>query len=230
MLSFVFNTIFLLLILPGLAQSTPISFVVRHDSGIDTVGKVCERIRVLTALNGLASNQTALDNLFAEGKMDQKRKDWLEGEASNIASQLNTLNSNVTLTNECATVNAQRKVAKQCKRLKKLKKLAALSNNQTALDEHLAKEILNQKQVEQLRKSIAEAPMKLQRLQSDSTLVALCNENTSQLQQNGAMDTDALDNTGLIAQTSRAPTLSAWAPLLACANMFVIALAFTICL
>jgi hypothetical protein len=169
------------------ASQQTLPLAVRQNGGSTTVSKTCKQIQVLTALSHLANNQTALDAMAAKGKIDQERAKWIKSEAAEITTELNTLTSNATLTAACATIDAQRKLAKQCMKLKKLEKLAALANNQTALDEQLASEILNKKQTEELKKNIQEAQAKLQKLRSNSTLVSLCANDTAGLQQNGAI-------------------------------------------
>lgn len=149
--------------------------------------KSCKRIRVLTFLNNVVTNQTAMDKLVSKSKFTQDQLDYLKSKKTELAAQLEALTSNSTLTAACDAMNAQRAAAKKCKKIKKLEKLVALANNQTAYNEHLAAEVLNPKQIEQLQKNLEDAQVKLQRLRSNSTLMRLCAGDIGGLQQNGAI-------------------------------------------
>lgn len=154
------------------------SSVAPNDMGIRNS---CGRIRALTLLNNFAHNRTALDAMLANGAYDQRQIDYIKIQATDITSELTSLTSNATLTGQCNILDARRKVAGQCNHMKRLQRLAKLVNNQTAWDEHLAKEILNKKQLEDLRKNIANAKGRLKELKGNSTLVGLCKNRTEQL-------------------------------------------------
>ncbi|KAF1360919.1 hypothetical protein EJ07DRAFT_177021 [Lizonia empirigonia] len=102
-----------------------------------------------------------------------------------------------------------------------------MANNKTAYDEHLAGELLNKKQVEQLKKNMEGAEIKLQELCSNSTLVKLCTNEVG-LQQNGASEQQvgdigeaAVDNSGAISlSTSDATTIWLRARLTPCTMAF----------
>jgi hypothetical protein len=134
----------------------------------------------------MATNQTLLDDLLAEKKVTQDQVDYIEARKDAINSELQELGSNTTLTTECDTIDAHRKAVRDCKKLDKLEKLAELASNKTAYNEHLAGEVLNQKQMEQLQKNMEDAEIKLQELRSNNTLVKLCTEEIG-LQQNSAV-------------------------------------------
>ncbi|KAJ4374664.1 hypothetical protein N0V86_007537 [Didymella sp. IMI 355093] len=122
----------------------------------------------------MAANLTRLDTLLADKKLTQEQVDNLVSRKDAINAELQELSSNATLATECGVIDAHREVVKGCKKLDKLERLAELVNNKTAYDEHLAGEILNQKQTEQLKKNMEDAEIKLQELRSNSTLVELC--------------------------------------------------------
>ncbi|KAJ4392736.1 hypothetical protein N0V91_011287 [Didymella pomorum] len=157
----------------------------------------------------MAANQTRLDGLLANKKLTQTQVDDILSKKDSINAELQQLSSNSTLTAECGVITAHRKVIKGCKKLDKLEKLVGLANNKTAYDEHLAGEILNQKQIEQLKKNMETAELKLQELRSNSTLVELCT-NEIGLRQNGAAGQQAggnigeaaVDNSGAISMTT----------------------------
>lgn len=154
-------------------------------SAQQSVKGACKRIAQLSYLSKLASNQTLCDTLLADKKISQDQIDYVQSETDTINAELDGLTSNTTLTTECGSIDAHRKAVKDCRRLDKLEKLVELANNKTAYDEHLAGEVLNQKQTEQLNKNMETAAIKLQELRSNSTLIELCT-NEIGLQQNGA--------------------------------------------
>ncbi|KAF3038305.1 hypothetical protein E8E12_005180 [Didymella heteroderae] len=157
----------------------------------------------------MAANQTRLDALLADKKLAQEQVDNILSKVDAVNAELQQLRSNGTLTAECGVINAHVKVVKGCKKLDKLEKLVKLANNKTAYDEHLAGEILNQKQTEQLKKNMETAELKLQELRNNSTLIDLCT-NEIRLRQNGAaghqaggdIGEAAVDNSGAISLTT----------------------------
>lgn len=155
------------------------------NSAERSVQGTCKRMAALTNLSTMAANQTRLETLLAEKKLTQEQVDNILSKKDAINAELQQLSSNSTLTAECGVINAHRKVVKGCRKLDKLEKLVELANNKTAYDEHLAGEILNQKQTEQLKKNMETAELKLQELRNNGTLVELCT-NEIGLRQNGA--------------------------------------------
>lgn len=155
------------------------------NSAQRSVKGTCKRMAALTNLSTMAANQTRLDTLLADKKLTQEQVDNILSKKDAINAELQQLRSNSTLTAECGVINAHRQVVKGCEKLDKLEKLAELANNKTAYDEHLAGEILNQKQIEQLKKNMETAELKLQELRDNSTLIELC-ANEIGLRQDGA--------------------------------------------
>ncbi|KAJ4349115.1 hypothetical protein N0V95_004857 [Ascochyta clinopodiicola] len=140
----------------------------------------------------MAANQTNLDAMLASRKLTQEQIDYIETKKDAINSELQELSSNTTLTAECGVIDAHRKAVRDCKKLDKLENLAELAKNKTAYDEHLAGEVLNKKQTEQLKQNMEDAELKLQKLRSNSTLVKLCTDEVG-LRQNGAVGQQAED-------------------------------------
>ncbi|KAH6633632.1 hypothetical protein C7974DRAFT_412614 [Boeremia exigua] len=178
----------------------------------------CKRIAELNNLSNIATNQTLRDALLANKKIRQDQVDYIETMKDAINSELQDLNSNTTLTVECGPIEAHKKAVKDCKKLDKLKKLVEMASNKTAYDEHLAGELLNQKQMEQLWKNMENAEIKLQKLRTNSTLVDLCT-NEIGLRQNGAVGQQAgdignvpVDNSGAISMSSSDATALRSAP------------------
>ena len=145
----------------------------------------CKRIEALTRLSNMAGNQTHLDQLLAEQRLTQAQVDDIENKKDAVNAELQALVANATVVTECGSINAHHQAVKDCKKLDKLEKLTNLANNKTAYDEHLAGELLNQKQTEQLKKNMETAEINLQKMRSNSTLVALCTKEVG-LRQNGA--------------------------------------------
>lgn len=174
------------------AWPEPPHFELQQADKADTTSKqrstqgTCKRISALAKLSSMAANQTALDSMLADKRLTQEQVDYIETKKDAINSELQELSLDTTLLAECGIINAHRKAMRDCKKLGKLEKLTELANNKTAYDEHLAGEVLNQKQVERLKKNMEDAEIKLQKLRSNSTLVELC-ANGIGLQQNGAV-------------------------------------------
>lgn len=160
-----------------------------------SVKGACKRIAALTDLSTMAANQTRLDTLLADKKLTQEQVDNILSKSDAINAELRQLSSNTTLSAECGVINAHRKVVKGCQKLDKLEKLVELANNKTAYNEHLAGEILNQKQTEQLKKNMETAELELQELRDNSTLVELCT-NEIGLRQGGVAEQQAGGNIG----------------------------------
>lgn len=152
----------------------------------DSLRTTCKRIRALTILTNVANNQTAMDAMLAKGKFDAEQIAFIKSNMASVAAELDSLKSNTTLTAQCDVVNARRKVARQCRRMKRLEKLSALANNQTAYNQHLTTEVLNGKKVDELKKKVEKAKVKLQALKSNTTLVNLC-RNDTRLQQDSVI-------------------------------------------
>lgn len=146
----------------------------------------CKRINALMMLSNMAANQTIIDAMLADKKLTQEQVDYIEDKRDTINSELQKLSSNATLTSECDAINAHQKAVKDCKKLYRLEKLVEMANNKTTYNEHLASELLNQKQMEQLKKNMEDAEIKLQELGSNSTLVTLCTSGVG-LQENGGV-------------------------------------------
>lgn len=145
----------------------------------NSANKACRQMAKLTQLTELAANQTKLDALVTKGKLTTDDVTTLKAKAANSTATLQTLQSNTTLVDECNAINANKKVKAQCAGMKQLAKLAAMATNQTALDAFVAKKKLNDTQVTDLKDKIAKSQTKLQEMQSNSTLTALCAQQKS---------------------------------------------------
>ncbi|KAG9205117.1 hypothetical protein G6514_009580 [Epicoccum nigrum] len=155
----------------------------------------------------MAANQTHLDELLAEERLTQAQVDDIVNKKDAVNAELQALIANATVATECGSINAHHQAVKDCKRLDKLEKLTDLANNKTAYNEHLAGELLNQKQTEQLKKNMETAEIKLQEMRGNSTLVALCTKEVG-LRQNeashelGDIGEVAVDNSGVISMST----------------------------
>jgi hypothetical protein len=167
----------------------------RHDDNATALGieKTCKRIEVLTKLNDLANNQTALDAMLTESKLAQARIDWIKRKSVETATELDILTANATLTAECDTISAQRDASMECRKLMKLEKLVDLANNHAGTT---AVDMLGKDQKDRLQKKLEKAELKLQKLKSNTTLMDLC-ANDVDLQQNGAISNRKLCGSGI---------------------------------
>ncbi|KAJ4374383.1 hypothetical protein N0V83_003124 [Neocucurbitaria cava] len=155
-----------------------VNLAVRKDNGTskggDTTKSACKQMQKLTHLTELAANQTKLDELVAKGKMNTTEVDALKAKAADASTKLQTLESNSTLTTECAVIEADQQSKQECRQMKELTKLAALADNQTAMDALVAKKGLNSTQMDKLMARIQKAETKLQTLSSNTTLTDFC--------------------------------------------------------
>lgn len=142
--------------------------------------KLCKKMRRLTIVSEIAANQTKLDVWVTEGKLDANEVNAIKAKAANATTELQAIRSNTTLVGECAIVDAERKSAKQCKQMKQLAKLAALAGNDTAMTAFEEKKGLNETQIETLKAKVSEASVKLQAMQSNTTLANFCAQRQQQ--------------------------------------------------
>jgi hypothetical protein len=147
-----------------------------RSKGNDSIEKTCKEMSKLTFLTSLAANQTKLDQLVAKGKMDTAKVDGLKAKAAAAMPKLQALTSNTTLTTECATLNADKQMKKQCKQMKKLKKFANLASNTTAMEAFAAHKKLNGTQVGNLKKKLQKMETELKALQANTTLTDFCKQ------------------------------------------------------
>jgi hypothetical protein len=138
--------------------------------------KSCAQIRKFTFLTSLASNQTKLDTLVSSGKMSTKKADEIKAKAVDANTKLKTLTSNSTLTAECATINADRKVKQECKQMKRWEKLAKLASNTTALNAFAASTKMNGTAVDALKARLQKVETKLKEAQANTTLTDFCKQ------------------------------------------------------
>lgn len=141
---------------------------------------LCRKMRKLTALSTIADNQTKLDAWVSEGKLDTADVDAIKSKAANATKELQNMQSNTTLVNECAVVDAERKSINQCKLIKKLNKLAVLAGNETAMVAFEKKNDLNETGIERLKAKVKDASIKLQEMQSNTTLTDFCTQRQQQ--------------------------------------------------
>lgn len=133
-------------------------------------------MQVLEKLTNAATSQKFnFEVMVAEDNLSQQEIDWIVSDAGPLATELRDLKSNATLTTQCGAINAHKNAVADCTKLDKLERLVELANNKTAYNEHLAGEILNKKQVDQLHKNMEEAAVKLQEVRTNTTLITLCN-------------------------------------------------------
>lgn len=168
-----------------------------HKNGTmsNSIAKECKQMDKMMALTKLAGNQTKLDDLVKKGKLNDAQVQALKDKAANVTTTLKTLQANTTLVDECNTFNANWAVKAQCMEMKKLTKWAALSKNQTAVDDLLAKKKLNGTEATKFKDQISKSQSKLQEMQSNSTLTGLC---AKQKQEKGS------DNSGASGSASPA--------------------------
>jgi len=134
----------------------------------------CAELSKLTKLTSLANNATALSELETKHNLTAAEISKIKESAANATTKLTKLQSNTTLTAQCAVVDAHQKVVKECKEMSKLMKLTSLVNNATAMSELETKHNLTASEISKIKEGAANATTKLTKLQSNTTLVAAC--------------------------------------------------------
>ncbi|KAI4694421.1 hypothetical protein J4E81_006638 [Alternaria sp. BMP 2799] len=168
-----------------------------RDADID---KTCRRLRTLTQLNRIAHNETLMNMMTMRDKFAQQRIDWIKSNSDDITAKLDKLTSNSTLTAKCDTINAQRDTARKCKALVTLERLVNSTNGQTGFNGGPATDFLSDEQEQKLQQKFEKAELKLQQLRSNTTLMGLCSNDVVS-QQNGAIGSQVVDNSGAISMT-----------------------------
>ncbi|KAF1994678.1 hypothetical protein P154DRAFT_366472 [Amniculicola lignicola CBS 123094] len=141
----------------------------------NSINKQCKTLNKLEKLTALASNQTKLDAMIANGKLDDAEVTELKAKAANATAELQTMMANSTLVSTCLVVDAHQKAVSECKTMSKWEKWAAMAGNTTAITALATKKGLNATQTTKLEEKIANATAKLQTMMANTTLVDLCN-------------------------------------------------------
>jgi hypothetical protein len=152
----------------------------RTDNSGQSLKKTCKKMRKLNMLTALAANQTKLDEWVARGMLTAAKADKIKEKASKATTKLESLQSNSTLVSQCAVVNAEIEINKQCKQMGTLTKLAALAHNETAMAEFETRRGLNEKLIEKLREKIQDASKTLKKMQANTTLADFCKQKQQQ--------------------------------------------------
>lgn len=180
------------------------------DGNGDPTKRACKTMAKLTKLTELAANQTALDAKVANGKLTAAEVEEIKAKAATATTELQTMQSNSTLAQECATISAHQAVVKSCKQMNKLQKLINVANNQTAIDALVSKKGLNDTEVAKLKEKAANATTKLTEMQANTTLTDLCAQEQSQkgVSNGGAADEGATGGEAPAASGTAAPAQS----------------------
>jgi hypothetical protein len=178
----------------------------KDDKGNGSIKKACKEMSKLTFLTSLAANQTKLDELVAKGKMNAAKVDALKAKATAAAPKLQALSSNTTLTAECATLDENKKMEKECKHMKKLQGFADLANNATAMNAFAAHKKLNATQVDHLMEGLQDKAAKLKALQANTTLTDFCTKGKAVASPGGMLILAYERNAGFIANARTGTT------------------------
>ncbi|KAE9968086.1 hypothetical protein EG328_004169 [Venturia inaequalis] len=136
--------------------------------------KQCSELSRLTKLVDLVNNSTKLTELETKHNMTADKITKLKDSAAKATTRLTELQSNTTLTSQCAIVNAGDKLQGQCKEMKMLTKMMDVAGNATALSEMAAKKNWTDAETDKFKAHAANATMKLNKLKSNTTLVDAC--------------------------------------------------------
>ncbi|PMD36032.1 hypothetical protein L207DRAFT_494752, partial [Hyaloscypha variabilis F] len=128
----------------------------------------CDKIFSLEKLESLVANSTALAEV-AHGNATKIAE--LQAKASQDASKLADLQSNQTLIVECQILAAEEKLERDCLELLKLEEFLRFSSNATEVSTKVNN---NGTKITEIAAEASQSATKLQQLQSNSTLVAIC--------------------------------------------------------
>jgi hypothetical protein len=146
----------------------------KNGTHANTEKKQCSEMSRLTKLVALVNNATKLSELETKHNMTAAKITELKASAANATTRLTELQSNSTLTSQCAIVDAGEKLKGQCKEMKSLTKLMDVAGNATALSEMATKKNWTDAEMAKFKAHAANATMKLTKLTSNTTLVAAC--------------------------------------------------------
>lgn len=136
--------------------------------------KQCSEMSHLTKFVDLVNNATKLTELETKHNMTAAKITKLKASAANATTRLTELQSNTTLTSQCAIVDAGEKLKSQCKEMKMLTKMMEVAGNATALSDMAAKKNWTDAKITKFKARAANATMKLTKLTSNTTLVDAC--------------------------------------------------------
>jgi hypothetical protein len=122
----------------------------------------------------LGNNATTLPQFESRHNLSQADGDAIKTRATAEADTLKALQSNPTLMQNCAVIEANRKLEAECHQMKRRTELSSLADNQTALREFQAKHNLTAAEVTEFTERAKNATTKLATLQKNSTLVDAC--------------------------------------------------------
>jgi hypothetical protein len=128
----------------------------------------------LTAILDLVNNSTKLMEFETRHNLSQADIDAIKTKATAEADRLKTLQSNTTLVQNCATIDAARQLKDECHQMTRLTELSNLADNQTALQEFQSEHHLTADEMTKFEARAKNATSKLAALQKNSTLVTAC--------------------------------------------------------
>jgi len=128
----------------------------------------CDEIFSLEKLENLVANSTALAEV-THGNATKIGE--LQAKASQDASKLAGLKNNQTLIVECQILAAEEKLERDCLELLKLEEFLKFASNATAVS---TKAENNGTKITEIAAKASQSANKLQQLQSNQTLVAIC--------------------------------------------------------
>jgi hypothetical protein len=140
----------------------------RHHHKKGKLERKCDELFFLEKLDNLVSNSTAL----AEKTQNNATKIAdLQAQASKDASKLADLKSNQTLIVECEILAAEKKLERDCFELLKLEGFLKFASNATEVSTRAKN---NGTRINEIAAEASKSAAKLQELQSNATLVAIC--------------------------------------------------------
>jgi HD superfamily phosphohydrolase len=134
----------------------------------------CSEMTQLTAILDLVNNSTKLMEFETRHNLSQADIDAIKTKATAEADRLKTLQSNTTLVQNCATIDAARQLKDECHQMTRLTELSNLADNQTALQEFQSEHHLTADEMTKFEARAKNATSKLAALQKNSTLVTAC--------------------------------------------------------
>jgi hypothetical protein len=139
-----------------------------------TERRQCAEIVKLEAIVDLVTNVEELAQFQARHNLTQVEIDEIKAKSLDETERLRTLQSNTTLMQQCASLEANRHLRTDCREMRRLTEIISIAENQTALQEFQAKHDLPAGWLTSLTEKASNATARLEQLKENSTFVAAC--------------------------------------------------------
>jgi hypothetical protein len=139
-----------------------------------TERRQCAEVVKLEAILDLVNSAEELEQFGTRHNLTQIEIDDIKAKSVDEAERLRSLQSNTTLMQQCASLEASRQLRAECREMRRLVEIVSIADNQTALQEFQAKHDLSEEWITSLTEKASNASARLEQLRENSTFVAAC--------------------------------------------------------